>query len=380
MEIIVLNNQTYSDGMKKINYSLFVTTMLLLLFTINATAQLNVNYITATQFVQNLAGPNVNFINAVFTGTDPMQVASFSGPVSPAIGIASGVMLATGDAMVAADTTNNCTAGTSLGGGGDADLSGACQQQTKDLAAVEFDFWVPTDTVSFTFMFASEEYNYWVFSKNDVCGARLYNSVGGYANVIYIPGTFTPVCVNSINNGLVTNICDPSTGPCLNCSYFNDNTFGSTFQYNGYTNLITVKFHVNPCDTFHFWLGIADAQDFIYDSAILLPDNGFIGVGSDNPCDSITAINAHLPAAVNLNIFPNPFADKVLLTMQKPNVKPAAIIVTDIYRKIIYKEEDYFFNSAQPKSIDLSFLSRGIYFLEIVADGELIIKRIVKEH
>src|SRR6185436_5897938 len=259
---------------------LFILLFLLTVFSVSSYCQLNVSYTNATQFVQKLTGPNVSFANAVFSGTDPVQMGKFTGVVSPNIGITSGVILATGDAIVAEDVSNNCSAGTALGGGGDADLSGACQQQTKDLGAVEFDFWVPTDSVAFTFMFASEEYNYWVNSKNDVCGARLYNAWGGYANILYLPGTFTTICVNNINNGWVNNICDPSSGPCMNCQYFNDNTNGTTFQYNGYTDLITVKFHVTPCDTFHFWMGIADGQDFIYDSAILLPDDGFTGVGT----------------------------------------------------------------------------------------------------
>jgi hypothetical protein len=186
-------------------------------------AQLTVTYINATQFVQQWVGSNVSFTNAVFSGADPSQVAAFSGTTSPNIGIPDGVMLATGDAMIAADTSFNYANGNAVGGGGDADLSGACNQQTKDLAAIEFDFWTASDSVEFSFMFASEEYNYWVNSKNDVCGARLYNAGGGYANVIYLPGSFAPVCVNSVNNGAVINVGDPSAGPCMNCQYFFDN-------------------------------------------------------------------------------------------------------------------------------------------------------------
>jgi hypothetical protein len=240
-------------------------------------AQLSVNYISANQFVQQWLSPNVFFANVVFSGVDPTQMAAFSGTTNPNFGISNGVMLATGDAMIAADTSFNYANGNALGGGGDPDLSGACQQQTRDLAAIEFDFWTPSDSVEFTFVFASEEYNYWVNSKNDVCGARLYNAGGGYANVIYLPGTFTPVCVNTVNNGTVANVGDPSTGPCMNCQYFYDNTYGSTFKYNGYTSIFTIKMAVTPCDTFHFWIGVADAQDYIYDSAILLPDGSFHG-------------------------------------------------------------------------------------------------------
>src|SRR5207248_2208305 len=139
---------------------------LLFSFQIDGFCQLNVNYISAQQFVQNLVGPNISFSNAVFSGTDYTQVASFSGSTIPNIGIPVGVALVSGDAMILADTSHDFAAGNALGGGGDADLSGACQQPTKDLAAVEFDFSSPTDSVEFTFMFASEEYNYWEANMN----------------------------------------------------------------------------------------------------------------------------------------------------------------------------------------------------------------------
>jgi hypothetical protein len=118
-------------------------TVVLLLFTglfFQSYGQLTVSYVNATQFVQHLAGPGVTITNAVFSGVDPSQIAFFSGITNPNFGIPSGVIIASGDAMIVADTSDDYTAGTDLGGGGDADLSGACQQNTKDLGAVEFDF------------------------------------------------------------------------------------------------------------------------------------------------------------------------------------------------------------------------------------------------
>jgi hypothetical protein len=351
--------------------------ILLLGFGNNSYCQLSVNYISASQFVQKLLGPNVSFANAVFSGTDPVQMAEIAGSTSPNIGISNGVMLATGDAIIAADTSHNCTAGNALGGGGDADLSGACQQQTKDLGAIEFDFWTSSDSIAVTFMFASEEYNYWVNSKNDVCGARLYNQVGGYANIFYLPSSFTPICVNNINNGAVANICDPSTGPCTNCQYFNDNTNGATFQYNGYTNLFTIKFHVTPCDTFHFWMGIADAQDFIYDSAILLPENGFTGVGSDSNCDSLTSAG-NLIKSSWFDISPNPFTDKIQIAIHKQSVTQATFILHDIFGQIVIKQQAINLTGSLTKTFDVSFLSSGIYFLDIYIDGERVTKKLIK--
>src|SRR5437763_402960 len=137
----------------------FFPVVALLCLRLNSYCQLNVNYISASQFVQHLAGPGITITNPLFSGTDPVQMASFSGSTVPNVG-------------------------------------------------------------------------------------------------------------------------DPSSGPCTNCQYFIDNTNGITFQYNGYTTPITIKFEVTPCTVYHFWIGVADAQDFIYDSAILLPDGSFRATGS----------------------------------------------------------------------------------------------------
>lgn len=346
------------------------TNTLLIIFVLsicnNTFSQLTVNYISATQFVQKMAGPGISFTNAFFSGTDPVQMGSFAGTVTPNIGITSGIILATGNVLVAVDTTNNCMAGNALGGGGDADLSGACQQQTRDLGAIEFDFWTASDTVQFSFMFASEEYNYWVNSKNDVCGARLYNALGGYANVLYLPGTFSPICVNNINNGSVPNICDPATGPCTNCSYFHDNLNGLNFQYNGYTDLFTVKFHVAPCDTFHFWLGIADAQDFIYDSAILLPDGAFSGTSGDLSCDSTTGFQT-IYENYTMNIFPDPFNESI--DVQTHQSDWYEITLFDITTRAVLKK--IFNETAQFETINLS---PGIYIYQVRNKSSIIKK------
>jgi hypothetical protein len=191
----------------------FSTVLILLLFsTIFCFSQLTVNYISAQQFAQKISGPGITISNAVFAGTDSTQMASFTGRTIPAFGFDNGVLLATGNAMVAGDTSYNYTAGNALGGGGDADLSGEANQQTYDLAAIEFDFTSLTDSVEFTFVFASEEYNYWVNIKNDICGAKLFNSGGGYTSVMNLPGTSIPVSINTVNNGSVPFIGEQSAG------------------------------------------------------------------------------------------------------------------------------------------------------------------------
>ncbi|MCD6367152.1 MAG: choice-of-anchor L domain-containing protein, partial [Bacteroidales bacterium] len=93
-----------------------------------------------------------------------------------------------------------------------------------------------------------------------------------------VPGTTTPVSINNINNG--NNY--PTTGPCTNCAYYVDNYNGMTFEYDGYTTVLTAMALVVPCETYHIKLAVADAVDHILDSGVLLEAGSFSSGGNIN--------------------------------------------------------------------------------------------------
>jgi hypothetical protein len=124
-------------------------------------------------------------------------------------------------------------------------------------------------------------------------------------------------------------------------------------------------------------MGIADAQDFIYDSAILLPENGFTGVGSDSNCDSLTSAG-NLSKNSGLDISPNPFTDKIQMAIHKQSVTQATFILYDIFGQIAIKQQEINLTGSVSKTLDVSFLSSGIYFLDIYIDGEHVVKKLIK--
>lgn len=78
-------------------------------------------------------------------------------------------------------------------------------------------------------------------------------------------------------------------------------------------------------------------------------------------------------------IFPNPFTVDISITNKKENTKITTFNLENIYGQIVYSESlNNCFNSGS-KKLDLNFLSKGIYLLEIIIDGERTIKKIVKE-
>ncbi|MBP7514304.1 MAG: choice-of-anchor L domain-containing protein, partial [Flavobacteriales bacterium] len=149
--------------------------------------------------------------------------------------------------------------------GGDPLLDAVTGRSTRDACKFEFDI-IPTgDSMRFAFTFGSEEYNEWVGSQfNDVFGFFISGpgitgdpGAGGDHNIALIPGTTTPVTINNVNNG-------------SNSAHYYDNTGGSQTQYDGYTVDLAAEAVVQPCQTYHLKLIVADASDRKYDSGVFI--------------------------------------------------------------------------------------------------------------
>jgi len=129
----------------------------------------------------------------------------------------SGIILSTGNLNQFSDPQATFNS-TDLGLAGDPDLNAlVAPVLTDDAIVLEFDFRCASDSVEFEFLFSSEEYNEYANSTfTDVFG--FFVTGPGFApntNVALIPGTTTPISINTINNG---NAAGTSTGPCLNCA------------------------------------------------------------------------------------------------------------------------------------------------------------------
>lgn len=226
------------------------------------------NLVDLTNYFQ---GVGLTISNMTVTGA-PNSFGLFSGTSNMPFG--SGVIMSTGsinNINFPASTllsSNNSIPGSVLGNV----LSGGT---TFDECRIEFDCVPSYSNLLFDFAFASEEYNEYVGSSfNDVFGIFVSgpNPAGGnYTNYncAFIPGTTTPaVSVNSINNGL-------GSGPCMNCSYYVDNTNGTTVAYDGFTTGLQGLVPVIIGQTYHFTIIIDDVADGIYDSSLMFLANSF---------------------------------------------------------------------------------------------------------
>jgi len=182
------------------------------------------------------------------------------------IGISKGIILSTGwiDSL---GGNYNIFRNNDVDGGGDTDLNQVAGGSTHDICSIEFDIIPLRDTISFKFVFGSEEYPEYVNERyNDAFGIFITgpNPDGGYyskKNIARVPGTNSTVCVDSINS-------------YHNSSYYYAN-YGTLLTLDGYTIPITGIANVYRDSVYHFKICIADAGDELFNSDVFIESNIF---------------------------------------------------------------------------------------------------------
>ena len=215
---------------------------------------------SALQMAETIFGDGVTVLSATYSG-DPRSSAIYSNgdALSPeATPADTGVILSTGFATSFTQSSGdpNRSSGTSTNTNGinnNADFNAIAGTSTYDAAYIDASF-IPTgDTMTISFTFASEEYPEYTNS--------IYNDIVG----VWVNGSYVSLGIGDGNTS-VTNVNGTS----------NENLYISNTgdQYNtemdGFTVTMTLTFPVNAGVTNTIRIGIADASDATYDSAILI--------------------------------------------------------------------------------------------------------------
>lgn len=269
---------------------------------------------TADQIVSTLAGAGITITNVKVTGSNT-AIGTFDGGSGDGLSIDSGVIMSSGKISTAAGP--NTSEGTSggLGQPGDAGLDAIVKPLlTHDAVILEFDAVTTTSTFSIRYIFASEEYKEFVGSKfNDVFAFF----VDG-ANIAVVPGSSSPVAVNTINN-------------INNTGLYHDNPAGSDkfgTSFDGFTSTLTAVAFVGAGTPHHIRLAIADTSDSILDSAVYLAAGGISGSGVASAVvpdlTKFVDVNGDFPVAlfasnldeldIPITVFGVPEGDKVTMS------------------------------------------------------------------
>ncbi|MCH2215823.1 MAG: gliding motility-associated C-terminal domain-containing protein [Flavobacteriales bacterium] len=287
----------------------FKLTFFFVFFALFANAQLVVdNTITVEELVNNvLLGDGVEATNITFNGQDAstvnVQIGFFESQGSN-IPIDSGLVMATGNVIVAEGPNDEDSASEPTvfpSPEVDPDIESIISPfLVNDIAILEFDFTVNSESVEFRYVFASEEYDEFVCSDfNDAFGFFLSGTdingpfEDGAINIALIPDTDIPVAINTVNSGMVGSSgtrarCEASSPDWdQNSQYYIsydiqtgefDSEDGDT-QFDGFTTVLTAGADIVCGGEYHIKMVIADAGDSSYDSGVFLEAGSFQATG-----------------------------------------------------------------------------------------------------
>jgi len=237
---------------------------------------------TPEEYIQNiLLGEGVTATNITYTGG--ISQLGYLENGSSVFSVDAGLMLNTDNALCD-DFCGDC-----LGGGTDADLLDVANSvppligqsftvgSVNDLCILEFDFEAGGDSISFNYVFGSDEYLTWVNSQyNDIFAFFLsgpgisgpYASPAGFPdgaiNIAQVPDSdpLLPITISSVNN-------------VTNSEYYVDNPGQNGICINGYTTTFTAAAAVQCGETYHIKLAIADGSDTALESFVVLEAGSF---------------------------------------------------------------------------------------------------------
>ena len=167
---------------------------------------------------------------------------------------------------------------------GDGDLEafipGLNAGDTNNASIIEFEFVPVSNSMSFDFIFAAEEYGTFQCTFTDAFAFLLTDSAGNTTNLAIVPGTEDPISVLTVRDDQYNGACES-----VNEEWF-ANYYGpgglppltSPTNFIGHTEVMTASATVIPNEVYTIKLVVADDGDTIYDSAVFI-DGGSFDIG-----------------------------------------------------------------------------------------------------
>ena len=252
--------------MKRILPSLFLLALTLSGFAqpiVTSTNQFTISQLVKEKLFSLSPGTNGNACTGsisniswkVGTATNPAvqnSIGYFTNS-NPDFPLNSGIIMTTGTLNTAPGPNTSTSSGQP--GGGDTQLLTYMQNlgldvtDYKDAVILEFDFVPLTNSMSFDFLFASEEYGFYQCTFSDAFAFFLRNVTANtpYTNLASVPNVtpFTPISVTTVRD-------QANNAGCLSANanyfgeYYPDPTAGTATNFNGHTVVMTARSNVIP--------------------------------------------------------------------------------------------------------------------------------------
>lgn len=219
---------------------------------------------TPTELAELLVGSDATVSNVTYTGS--VHAAGIFAGVD--VGIDAGVALTTGSLESSGGRRSSIlgpvqTTGTSTQWGlpGDTELTTIVGDSTHDASVLDFDFVPDRDQATFSYVFGSSEYAATFESFND--GVAYSINGKDYAEFTDDNGATQPVSVDTIN------------GTTNSRLFVNNLTGAHDTALPGFTTVMTFTAPLTRGQVNHLRIAIADTEDDVYDSAVLLEPAAF---------------------------------------------------------------------------------------------------------
>jgi gliding motility-associated-like protein len=218
------------------------------------------------------------------------------------IGIDEGVVLGTGNVSLGVGPNVITSEGSDDGiSSSDPDLQQMVNELFQgstepifDATILEFEFTPTVDSVTFEYVFASEEYCDYVNSEfNDVFGFFISgpgvngNFSNNADNIAVIPGTNDYVSINTLNINsnpafYVDNVPIGQAQDANGCTTepSTPSPTSDFIEYDGFSVPLQAVANVVPCETYTIKLAVADVGDGFFDSAVMLKAGSFQAGGT----------------------------------------------------------------------------------------------------
>ncbi|HKO76587.1 MAG TPA: choice-of-anchor L domain-containing protein, partial [Flavobacterium sp.] len=258
---------------------------------------------TAQQLVENVLVKSTcaNVISSSATGdtfTAGQKSYGYFNAVTSNFPIKEGVILSTSTSKEAIGPYTNDGGDGNNSWLGDSDLDQTLGITSINATVLEFDFVPLTTSISFNYIFASNEYQLYFPCQYSDAFAFLIKEKGStdnYKNIAVLPGTTTPVSSKNVhptindytdNQNTVHEGCSAMNEPYINSNYYfnNNENLSSPVNYSGQTIKLNAHADVIIGKTYHIKLVIADDNSVLYDSAVFLEAGSFsadIDLGPD---------------------------------------------------------------------------------------------------
>lgn len=247
---------------------------LLVLTSLTSRSQLIVADVNESTLVRNiLVGNGIDTRNILYEGYNK-SLGYINNGLSSGLPINEGILLTSGvvNGVKGPNLEEFFTSGTH-NSPGSALLDQYATRATKDASMLQFDFKPLTEDVVFNYVFASEEYTFYVDQGvSDIFGFFISGpGIVGEQNVALVPGTNITVAVDNINHKRNTEfyINNPPSNSMVN-PLLHEYT-----QPNGFTVRLTANLKLIPCEWYTIKLAIADVGDYKLDSWVFIEAGSF---------------------------------------------------------------------------------------------------------